>query len=215
MEAHYPFTLPPLPYAYDALLPELDERTMHFHHDKHFNTYVENLNKLLQDHPQYHDWSLERLMQDWPELPEDIRQGVRNNAGGVYNHDLYFKTLHPAPASAPGPALQQAIDRDFGDLQGLKAAMRYCGTPLAYSFPEAEQEKSVTVVELKEKGTVSLRTLPLTPLLGCDVWEHAYYLPYQNRRDEYFEAWWRLVDWPGVTLRYGELTSPRTQYPAP
>ena len=124
MEAHYPFTLPPLPYAYDALLPELDERTMHFHHDKHFNTYVENLNKLLQDHPQYHDWSLERLMQDWPELPEDIRQGVRNNAGGVYNHDLYFKTLHPAPASAPGPALQQAIDRDFGDLQGLKAAMR-------------------------------------------------------------------------------------------
>jgi len=108
METHYPFSLPPLPYAYNALLPELDERTLHFHHDKHFNTYVDNLNKLLKDHPEYHDWSLERMMQDWPELPEDIRQGVRNNAGGVYNHDLYFKTLHPTPASAPGPALQQA-----------------------------------------------------------------------------------------------------------
>ena len=214
MEAHYPFTLPPLPYAYDALLPELDERTMHFHHDKHFNTYVENLNKLLQDHPQYHDWSLERLMQGWPELPEDIRQGVRNNAGGVYNHDLYFKTLHPPPASAPGPALQQAIDRDFGDLQGLKAAMRSAalgqfGSGWAWLITDREGHLSVRKTPNQDSP------LPLTPLLGCDVWEHAYYLPYQNRRDEYFEAWWRLVDWPGVTLRYGELTSPRTQYPAP
>ena len=214
MEAHYPFTLPPLPYAYDALLPELDERTMHFHHDKHFNTYVENLNKLLQDHPQYHDWSLERLMQDWPELPEDIRQGVRNNAGGVYNHDLYFKTLHPAPPSAPGPALQQAIDRDFGDLQGLKAAMRSAalgqfGSGWAWLVTDRDGHLSVRKTPNQDSP------LPLTPLLGCDVWEHAYYLPYQNRRDEYFEAWWRLVDWPGVTLRYGELTSPRTQYPAP
>ena len=214
MEAHYPFTLPPLPYAYDALLPELDERTMHFHHDKHFNTYVDNLNKLLKDRPEYHGWSLERLMRDWPELPEDIRQGVRNNAGGVYNHDLYFKTLHPAPTSAPGPVLQGAIDRDLGDLQGLKAALRSAalgqfGSGWAWLVSDREGRLSVRKTPTQDS------TLPLTPLLGCDVWEHAYYLPYQNRRDEYFEAWWRLVDWPGVTRRYGELTAAGTQYPAP
>lgn len=214
MEAHYPFTLPPLPYAYDALLPELDERTMHFHHDKHFNTYVENLNKLLQDHPQYHDWSLERLMQGWPELPEDIRQGVRNNAGGVYNHDLYFKTLAPGGASSPAGPLADAVVRDFGDLEGLKTAMKNAalgqfGSGWAWLITDREGHLSVRKTPNQDSP------LPLTPLLGCDVWEHAYYLPYQNRRDEYFEAWWRLVDWPGVTLRYGELTSPRTQYPAP
>lgn len=214
MEAHYPFTLPPLPYAYDALLPELDERTMHFHHDKHFNTYVENLNKLLQDHPQYHDWSLERLMQDWPELPEDIRQGVRNNAGGVYNHDLYFKTLAPGGASSPAGPLADAVVRDFGDLEGLKTAMKNAalgqfGSGWAWLVTDRDGHLSVRKTPNQDSP------LPLTPLLGCDVWEHAYYLPYQNRRDEYFEAWWRLVDWPGVTLRYGELTSPRTQYPAP
>ena len=104
MEAHYPFTLPPLPYGYDALLPEIGERTLHFHHDKHFQTYVDNLNKLLEKHPDAQDWPLERLVQEWPSLPEDIRQGVRNNAGGVYNHDLYFKTLASGPVTAPeGP----------------------------------------------------------------------------------------------------------------
>ncbi len=214
METHYPFTLPPLPYAYDALLPELDERTMHFHHDKHFNAYVDNLNKLLKDRPEYHGWSLERLMQDWTELPEDIRQGVRNNAGGVYNHDLYFKTLRPGPAAAPGPALQQAIDRDFGDLEGLKSALRTAalgqfGSGWAWLVTDGEGKLSVRKTPNQDSP------LPLTPLLGCDVWEHAYYLPYQNRRDEYFEAWWRLVDWPGITRRYGELTSRQAQYPNP
>lgn len=208
MEAHYPFTLPPLPYAYDALLPELDERTLHFHHDKHFNTYVENLNKLLKDHPQYQDWSLERLMQDWPELPEDIRQGVRNNAGGVYNHDLYFKTLHPTPASAPGPALQQAIDRDFGDLQGLKAAMRSAalgqfGSGWAWLVSDGDGRLSV------RKSANQDAPLPLIPLLLCDVWEHAYYLDFQNRRGDYFESWWRKADWPGISRTYDALMADR------
>ena len=122
MESHYPFTLPPLPYGYDALLPEIGERTLHFHHDKHFSTYIDNLNKLLEKHPAAQDWPLERLIQEWPSLPEDIRQGVRNNAGGVYNHDLYFKTMAPGPAASPSGALESAINRGFGDLDGLKAA---------------------------------------------------------------------------------------------
>ena len=183
METHYPFTLPPLPYAYDALLPELDERTMHFHHDKHFNTYVDNLNKLLKDRP-------------------------------VYNHDLYFKTLAPGGASSPAGPLADAVVRDFGDLEGLKTAMKNAalgqfGSGWAWLVSDREGRLSVRKTPNQDS------TLPLTPLLGCDVWEHAYYLPYQNRRDEYFEAWWRLVDWPGVTRRYGELTAVGTQYPAP
>ena len=206
MEAHYPFTLPPLSYAYDALAPELDERTLHFHHDKHFAAYVDNLNELLKDRPEYHDWPLERLIQNWPALPEDIRQGVRNNAGGVYNHDLYFKTLRPGPASSPGGALLRAIDRDFGDLQGLKAALRTAalgqfGSGWAWLVTDGDGRLSVRKTPNQDTP------LPLTPLLGCDVWEHAYYLPYQNRRGEYFEAWWRLVDWPELTRRYEELTS--------
>lgn len=214
MEAHYPFTLPPLPYAYDALLPELDERTLHFHHDKHFAAYVDNLNKLLKDYPEYHDWPLERLMEDWAELPEDIRQGVRNNAGGVYNHDLYFNTLHPTPATSPGPVLQGAIDRDFGDLQGLKAALRSAALGQfgsGWAWLAADRDGRLSVRRTPNQDS----PLPLFPLLGCDVWEHAYYLPYQNRRDEYFEAWWRLVDWPEVTRRYEERAFPQTPYPNP
>lgn len=214
MEAHYPFTLPPLPYGYDALLPELDERTLHFHHDKHFAAYVDNLNDLLKDRPEYQSWSLERLIQNWPALPEDIRQSVRNNAGGVYSHDLYFKTMRPTPASTPGGALLRAIDRDFGDLQGLKAALRTAalgqfGSGWAWLVTDGDGQLSV------RKTSNQDIPLPLTPLLGCDVWEHAYYLLYQNRRGEYFEAWWRLVDWPELTRRYEELTSPRAQYPTP
>ena len=124
MEEHYPFTLPPLPFAYDALLPELDEKTMHFHHDKHFAAYIESLNRLLERRPAYQSWPLWKLCQDWAELPDEIRQGVRNQAGGVYNHDLYFRTLHPTPVTAPDTLLQGAIDRDFGGLQELKSAMK-------------------------------------------------------------------------------------------
>ena len=214
METHYPFTLPPLPYAYDALLPELDERTMPFHHDKHFAAYVDNLNKLLADCPEAQSWPLERLIQDWPRLPEDIRQGVRNNAGGVYNHDLYFNTLHPTPVTSPGPALQGAIDRDFGGLQELKAAMRTAalgqfGSGWAWLVSDKNGRLSVHKTPNQDSP------LPLLPLLGCDVWEHAYYLPYQNRRGDYFEAWWRLIDWPQITKRYEERTASQTRYPNP
>ena len=208
METHYPFTLPPLPYAYDALLPELDEKTLHFHHDKHFAAYVDNLNALLKDYPEYHDWSLEKLVQDWPQLPEEIRQGVRNNAGGVYNHDLYFKTLHASPVTSPGFALQGAIDRDFGDLQELKkvmknAALGQFGSGWAWLVSDSEGRLSVVKTPNQDVP------LPLVPLLLCDVWEHAYYLDYQNRRPDYFEGWWRKVNWPAVSKAYDVLLENR------
>ena len=201
MEQHYPFSLPPLPYAYDALLPQLDERTLHFHHDNHFAAYVDTLNKLLSRYPDYQTWSLERLCQDWPELPEDIRQGVRNNAGGVYNHDLYFRTMAPTPATSPSGGLQGAVTRDFKDLSALKAALK--ATALGrfgsgWAWLVSDNGGRLSVSSTPNQDT----PLPLRPILCCDVWEHAYYLQYQNRRADYFENWWQLVDWRQLSQAY-------------
>ena len=201
MEQHYPFSLPSLPYAYDALTPQLDQRTLHFHHDKHFAAYVDNLNKLLADQPEYQTWSLEKLCRDWCQLPDDIRQGVRNNAGGVYNHDLYFKAMAPTPASVPSGDLAGAITRDFGDLHALKAALKAVALGVfgsGWAWMVLDREGRLSVQKTANQDT----PLPLCPLLTCDVWEHAYYLQYQNRRAEYFENWWQLVDWPQLTETY-------------
>lgn len=214
MEAHYPFSLPPLPFAYDALAPELDEKTMHFHHDKHFATYVDNLNKLLDGHPDYQSWPLEKLCQDWPELPEDIRQGVRNNAGGVYNHDLYFKTLAPTPATAPSGELSDAIIRDFGDEVALKSAMKAAALGQfgsGWAWLVSDCDGKLTIQKTPNQDT----PLPLCPLLCCDVWEHAYYLQYQNRRADYFDAWWLLIDWPQLSETYAGHMSRRPRCPQP
>ncbi len=206
MEQHYPFSLPPLPYAYDALTPQLDQRTLHFHHDKHFAAYVDNLNKLLADQPEYQSWSLEQLCRDWCQLPDDIRQGVRNNAGGVYNHDLYFKTMAPTPASAPSGDLAGAVTRDFGDLHALKDALKAAALGVfgsGWAWVVFDREGRLSVQKTANQDT----PLPLCPLLTCDVWEHAYYLQYQNRRAEYFENWWQLVDWPRISETYRQQRS--------
>ncbi len=201
MEQHYPFTLPPLPFPYDGLVPELSAKTMQFHHDKHFATYIDNLNKLLENQPDCQSWPLERLCQDWCDLPETIRQGVRNNAGGVYLHDLYFDTLHPLPPASPLPPLEGAIKQAFGGMDGLKAALKEAALTQfgsGWAFLCADKEGKLSVTKTANQDT----PLPLRPLLCCDVWEHAYYLDYQNRRADYFEAWWRLVDWPKVSEKY-------------
>ena len=212
MEQHYPFSLPSLPYPYDALLPQLDERTLHFHHDKHFAAYVENLNKLLASQPEYQSWTLERLCRDWCLLPDSIRQGVRDNAGGVYNHDLYFLGLTPAPAPSPSPALAGAIDRDFGDFSTLKAALKTAALGQfgsGWAWLVCDREGQLSVQKTANQDT----PLPLRPLLCCDVWEHAYYLQYQNRRGEYFENWWQIVNWPWVSRRWQEALSLRPRRP--
>ena len=201
MEQHYPFTLPPLPYGYDALAPELIEKVLYFHHDKHFAAYVDALNQLLERTPAYQSWPLWKLCLNWEELPDGLRQGVRNNAGGVFNHDLYFRTLHPLPVSAPAMALEGAVVRDFGGMAGLKEAMRKAALGQfgsGWAWLSADGEGHLAVQKTANQDT----PLPLIPLLCCDVWEHAYYLQYQNRRADYFEAWWRLVDWPEVSRLY-------------
>lgn len=214
MEAHYPFTLPPLPFAYDALVPELDEKTLLFHHDKHFAAYVDNLNKLLAQAPAYQGWSLEQLCMNWDKLPAGLRQGVRNNAGGVYAHDLYFRTLHATPVTSPGFLLRGSIERDFGGLLELKnalkaAAMGQFGSGWAWLV--ADEGGGLSVRKTPNQDT----PLPLRPLLCCDVWEHAYYLLYQNRREEYVENWWRLIDWPPISQDYERCLESHPRYPRP
>lgn len=213
METHYPFTLPPLPFAYDALAPELDEKTMHFHHDKHFAAYVDNLNKLLSDRPEYQGWSLEKLCQDWPELPEDIRQGVRNNAGGVYNHDLYFKTLAPTPATAPDGELEGAVIREFGDLTKLKAAMKAAalgqfGSGWAWLVSDCDGKLSI------QKTPQHAHPPAPVPPAVLDVWS-TLLSHQQQRRADYFDAWWLLVDWPSCPGPMGTSWARRPRCPHP
>lgn len=214
METHYPFTLPSLPYPYDALEPEIDAKTLQFHHDKHFSTYVDNLNNLLAPYPAYHHWTLEALCTNWAELPDEIRQGVRNNAGGVYNHDLYFRTLHALPPSNPQPPLDGAISRAFGDMDGLKTALKNASTTVfgsGWACLCVDHDGNLSIQKTANQDT----TLPLTPLLCCDVWEHAYYLQYQNRRGDYFDAWWRLIDWPQLSRLYEAQGKNRPPVPQP
>lgn len=212
MGPHYPFSLPPLPYGAGDLQPEIDEKTLHFHHDKHFAAYVDNLNKLLATCPACQDWTLEQLCQDWCRLPEDIRQGVRNNAGGVYNHTLYFQGLTPTPGEGPDNALSGAIDRDLGGMAAMKASMKTAAMGVfgsGWAWLVCDRDGTLSIRKTANQDT----PLPLCPLLTCDVWEHAYYLQYQNRRADYFEAWWRRINWPVVSRLYGQCQETRPRYP--
>jgi Fe-Mn family superoxide dismutase len=198
MKQQYPFSLPPLPVSYDALTPQLNGCTLYFHHDQHFANYVKTLNRLLEPYPEYQRWPLEQLCLEWRRLPDEIRLSVRDNAGGVYNHDLYFKTLAPAPAGSPSGALRDAVMREFGTLQALRASLKAAalgqfGSGWAWLVCDRGGRLSI------QKTANQETPLPLRPLLCCDVWEHAYYLQYQNRRSEYFDNWWRLLNWPMIS----------------
>lgn len=215
MNEHYPFVLPPLPYAYDALEPHLDCKTMGFHHDKHFAAYVDNLNKALEPYPDYQSWSLEQLTTNWSQLPDTIRTAVRNNAGGVYNHTLYFDRMTAADRSGrPDTRLEGSLLRSFGSLEAFRkafkeAALGQFGSGYATLVSNGDGELSLAKTANQDVP------LPLYPLLTIDVWEHAYYLEYQNRRADYFDNWWLLVDWPKVSEAFGAFLSNRPRYPQP
>ena len=196
--------LPPLPYAEDALEPHIDAQTMQIHHDRHHNTYVTNLNAALEGNAELADMDAESLIKNLDRVPDDKRTAVRNNGGGHVNHTLFWQIMGPNGGGAPTGAIAAAIDRDFGSFDALKEAVGKAGA--------ARFGSGWAWVVLGGDGKLAVTSTPNqdnplmdgsgTPVLGVDVWEHAYYLKYQNKRPDYLAAWWNTVNWDAVNERY-------------
>ena len=198
------YELPPLSYAFDALEPHIDARTMEIHHDRHHATYIMNANNALADHPDLAAMSVEDLISDLSAVPEGIRTAVRNNAGGHANHSLFWTVLS-ADGGAPSGALAAAIDSAFGSLDALKgefaqAATTRFGSGWAWLIKQADGSLAVTSTPNQDSPLMDGSG---TPILGLDVWEHAYYLNYQNKRPDYIAAWWNVVNWDEAARRFG------------
>ncbi|HAP4739879.1 TPA: superoxide dismutase [Enterococcus faecalis] len=192
------YTLPELPYAYDALEPYIDVETMHLHHDKHHNTYVTNLNAAIEKYPELGEKSVEDLISDMNAIPEDIRTAVRNNGGGHANHTFFWEIMAPNAGGQPTGAIKEAIDETFGSFDEMKAAFKTAATG---RFGSGWAWLVVNNGKLEITSTPN-QDSPLmdgqTPVLGLDVWEHAYYLKYKNVRPDYIEAFWNVVNWDKV-----------------
>ena len=202
-----PFTLPPLPYAYDALEPYVDETTMRIHHDKHHGGYVSKLNAALEAHPDLEAQSLDALLGNLAAIPEAIRTAVRNNGGGHANHSLFWEIMTPGGAKEPEGALASAIAGVFGGFDAFKekftaAALARFGSGWAWLSMDGSGSLAVESTPNQDTPLMEGRA----PLLGCDVWEHAYYLHYQNRRPDYVAAWWNVVNWSEAGKRYHAAT---------
>ncbi|MCC7491589.1 MAG: superoxide dismutase [Fimbriimonadaceae bacterium] len=196
------FVLPPLPYAFGALEPQIDARTMEIHHDKHHAAYVAGLNKGLEAAPELAGKSLEELLRGLADLPEAVRTVVRNHGGGHHNHTLFWQSLAPASGAAPSGALAAAMDARWGSFAAFQtaftaAAMTRFGSGWAWLVRKPNGQLDVYNLPNQD----SPLTTGDTPLVGLDVWEHAYYLLYQNRRADYVAAWWKIVNWPYVASR--------------
>ena len=196
------FELPPLPYDYAALEPYIDEQTMRIHHDKHHGTYVTNLNAALENQPNLQGKSIEELLRDINSVPENIRTAVRNNGGGHANHSMFWEIMAPNAGSQPSGPLAEAINSSFGGLdafkeQFTKAATTRFGSGWAWLLADGGRLE-ITSTANQDSPLMEGRV----PILGLDVWEHAYYLKYQNRRPEYINAWWNVVNWDAVAERF-------------
>lgn len=198
-----PHTLPPLPYAHDALEPHIDAETMRIHHGKHHAAYINNLNAALEGHDALAGKPVEALIADLASVPEQIRTAVRNNGGGHANHTLFWDLMTPGGARAPSGALAKAIDGAFGNFDAFKEQFaKACATRFGSGWGWLSQDGSGA---LRIESTANQDSPVMegrTPLLGCDVWEHAYYLHYQNRRPDYVSAWWNVVNWDKVAARF-------------
>ncbi|EMF0035963.1 MULTISPECIES: superoxide dismutase [Enterococcus] len=195
------YTLPDLPYAFDALEPYIDEETMHLHHDKHHNTYVTNLNAAIEKHPELGEKTIEELLSDMDAVPTDIKTAVRNNGGGHANHSFFWKIMAPNAGGEPTGAIKEAIDEAFGDFATFKeefkkAAAGRFGSGWAWLVME-NGKLAITSTANQDSPLMEGKT----PILGLDVWEHAYYLKYKNVRPDYIEAFWNVVNWEEVNNR--------------
>ena len=200
------FKLPELNYDYDALEPFIDEQTMIIHHTKHHQTYVDNLNKALEGHEKYQNMGIEELMVFLNELPDSIKTAVRNNAGGHINHTMFWNLMSPNGNSAPVGEIAKKIDEDLGGFDKFKdefkkAALGRFGSGWAWLVLDKEGKLMIVSTPNQDNPL----TDGLKPLLGIDVWEHAYYLKYQNKRADYIDAWWNVVDWNKVEEEYHKV----------
>jgi superoxide dismutase, Fe-Mn family len=197
-----PFSVPALPYPYDALEPHIDKETMTLHHDKHHAAYVNNLNAAIEKHPELGSKSAEELVRDLNAVPEDIRAAVRNNAGGHINHTMFWEIMRPGGGGEPAGALGAAIKSTFGDLDTFKTQFQDAGVK---QFGSGWVWLVMTGGKLQIVSTPNQdnpMSLGHAPVMGNDVWEHAYYLKYQNRRPDYLKAWWNVVNWDAISKRF-------------
>ncbi|MDE7367864.1 MAG: superoxide dismutase [Lachnospiraceae bacterium] len=202
MKETFPFQVEPLPYPYNGLEPAISKETLEFHHDKHYKTYVDNLNGILADFPKLQDMTLEYLLIHLEDLPADIQTGIRNNGGGVYNHQLYFRCMQGDGFSMPEGDLANAIHRDFESVDNFNrvitnAAVKQFGS--GYAWLVCENGKLSVLSTANQETPISDSK---HPLLCIDVWEHAYYLQYQNRRADYIANWLNLINWEYVDCLY-------------
>ena len=200
------YELPPLPYPFAALEPHIDAKTMEIHHDKHHQAYITNANNALKDYPDLAAKPVEELLANLNAVPEAIRTAVRNNAGGHANHTFFWKIMGPNAGGEPEGKLADAIKSTFGGLDQFKEKLQAAGAGRFGS--------GWAWLVLNKQGNLEITSTPnqdspimdgLKPVLGVDVWEHAYYLKYQNRRPDYLKAWWNVVNWPAVTQHYETL----------
>ena len=199
------YQLPPLPYDYNALEPHIDEQTMHLHHDKHHQAYVDNLNKAIQGQAQFENLSVEDLLRRINEVPAEIRTAVQNNGGGHANHSMYWQIMKPNGGGTPTGELADAINSAFGSFDNFTTAFNDAGTKRfgsgwAWLVLGQDGKLAVTSTANQDSPLMSGQF----PIMGNDVWEHAYYLKYQNRRADYLNAWWNVVNWDEVARRYSQ-----------
>ena len=198
------FTLPPLPYDYNALEPHIDEQTMRIHHDKHHAAYVNNLNTALEGDGALQAMTIDQLLGDLSRVPEAKRPAVRNNGGGHFNHTLFWESMMPGGAATPEGDLVAAIDKAFGGFDAFKeqfgkACVGRFGSGWGWLVRSSDGTLTIESTPNQDSPVMEGKH----PVLGCDVWEHAYYLKYQNRRPDYLAAWWSVVNWTVVAGRFG------------
>ncbi len=198
------FTLPDLPYPFNALEPHIDAKTMEIHHDKHHATYVAKLNAALEKAPTFQGKSIEEILRSLDSIPADVRTAVRNHGGGHLNHSLFWKMMSPKGGGKPSGALAKAIDKSFGSFDALKeqfgnAAANLFGSGWAWLCEDRAGKLVISALPNQDSPV----SQGLKPILGLDVWEHAYYLKYQNRRPDYIAAFWNVVSWEQVAANLG------------
>ncbi|MCX6054676.1 MAG: superoxide dismutase [Chloroflexi bacterium] len=202
-----PFELVPLRYSLDALEPIIDAQTVEIHYTKHHATYLKNLNGAVEKHPELFEWGLEKLICSLEQVPEDIRTAVRNNGGGVYNHNFYWSSMAPGQLGTPSGKLSNAIDSSFGSFTNFKAefektALSRFGS--GYCWLSLKKDGRLLIHSTANQDSPIQEGF--SPILVVDVWEHAYYLKYQNRRAEYLSNWWSLVNWQEADRQYTEVS---------